>query len=134
MLAQEVRSILFTADEIQKAVTQLMMQRIRGLSPSWIDRVEVTLQDGAVRAIVHFSKELSTSRPLDAHELMTAVLLYCRQARIPLSNRAQKRLDVMHGCLSLTSALNLKRIDPWINGGTIVHAVAETGQERSPAG
>lgn len=131
-MAQEVRSILFTADEIHKAVTQLLMQRIRGLNPNWIDRVEVQIKDGAVRAMVHFSKELSTSRPLDAHELMTAVLLYCRQARIPLSNKAQKRLDVISGCLSLSSALNLKRIDPWIEGGTIIHAVAETGLAASP--
>lgn len=128
-MAQEVRSILFTADEMNKAVTQLLMQRIRGLNPNWIDRVEVTLKDGVVRAMVHFSKELSTSRPLDSHELMTALLLYCRQARIPLSNRAQKRLDVIGGCLSLSSALNLKRIDPWIDGGTVIHSVAETGLE-----
>ncbi len=133
-MAQEVRSILFTADETHKAVVQLLMQRIRGLNPNWIDRIEVQLKDGAVRAVVHFSKELSTSRPLDAHELMTALLLYCRHARIPLSNRAQKRIDVIGGCLSLSSALNLRRIDPWIDGGTIVHSVAETGLERSPAG
>ena len=126
-MAQEVRSILFTAEEIRKAITQLLMQRIRGLNPNCIDRVQVEVRDGQARAIVYFSKELGTSRPLDAHELMTAMLLYCRQARIPLSNRAQKRLDVIGGCLSLSTALNLNRIDPWIEGGTIIHAVAEPG-------
>ena len=124
-MAQEVRSILFTAEEIQKAVTQLMMQRIRGMNPNWIDCVEVQVTEGAVRATVRFSRELSATRTLDSHELMTAILLYCRQARIPLSNRAQKRLDVISGCLSLTSALNLRKIDPWIEGGTIIHSVAE---------
>ena len=133
-MAQEVRSILFTADEIQKAITQLLMQRIRGMHPSWVDRVEVTVGDGAVRAVVHFCKEMSTSRSLDAHDLMTAMLLYCRQARIPLSNRAQKRLDVIGGCLSLSSALNLTKIDPWIEGGTIIHSVAESGLLATPAG
>jgi hypothetical protein len=126
-LAQEVRSILFTAEEIHVAVTQLLMQRIRGLSPHWIERVQVTVRDGMVRATVQFSKELSTTRVVDSHELMSAVLLYCRRARIPLSNRAHKRLAVINGCLSLTSGLNLIRIDPWIENDAVIHAVAEPG-------
>lgn len=126
-MAQEVRSILFSAAETHVAVTQFLIQRIRGFSPDLIERVEVSLRDGTVRATVRFCAGLSTTRALDPNELMTALLLYCRKARIPLSTRSQKRLGVTNGCLSLTTAINLMRIDPWIEGDVVIHAVAEPG-------
>ena len=121
-MAQEVRSILFTEEEIHTAVTELLMLRIRGLVPHQVARVAVHVRDGVVRATVHFSKELGAKRVIDPNELMSAVLTYCRKARIPLSNRAQKRLGVLNGCLSLTTSLNLIAIAPWIEGDTVFHA------------
>ncbi len=124
-MAQEVRSILFTEDEIHQAVTQLLMQRVRGLAPHQVARVEVYVREGVVHTTVRFSKELNAKRVLDPNELMSAVLMHCRKSRIPLSNRAQKRLNVINGCLSLTTSLNLKKMAPWIEGDTVVHAVAD---------
>lgn len=124
-MAQEVRSILFTEEEIHTAVTQLLMQRVRGLAPHQIARVQVNVRDGVVRTTVQFSKELNAKRVLDPNELMSAVLMYCRKSRIPLSNRAQKRLGVIDGCLSLTTSLNLSAMAPWVEGHTVFHALPD---------
>jgi len=124
-LAQEVRSILFTEEEIHAAVTQMLMQRIRGLTPHQVARVEVYRRDGIVSATVLFSKELNAKRMLDPNELMSAVLMHCRKSRIPLSNRAEKRLGVIDGRLSLTMSLNLRRMAPRIKGDTVTHAVSD---------
>lgn len=123
-MAQEVRSILFSADEIQTAVVDLLMQRVRGLSPHQIDRVQVEGSDREVRATVRFCRAINATRVLDSGDLMSAVLTYCRKTRIPLAHRAQKRLGVIGGCLSLTTALNLDAIDPWVIGDAVVHAAA----------
>lgn len=124
-MPQELRSILFTADEVRVAVTRLLLYRIRGLRPSQVDHVEIRLSGGAVHGAVRFSKELNAQRALEPNELMSAVLMYCRQAGIPLSNRSEKRLGVIDGCLSLTTSLNAARIDPWIVGDRVIHSVAD---------
>ncbi len=124
-MAQEVRSILFTDEEVHAAVTHLLMQRIRGLSPDHVSRVEIELRDGIVQSTVRLTKEPGTTCVLDSNELMSAVLMHCRRSRIPLASRAVKRLGVIDGCLSLTTAINLTRIAPWVGGNTVVHAVAE---------
>lgn len=124
-VAQEVRSILFSAEEVHIAVTRLLMQRVRGLAPHQVACVEVHLREDAVHATVQFSKELNAKKALDPNELMSAMLLHCSRVRIPLSSRAQKRLGVIDGCLSLTTSLNLTKIMPWIGRETVVHAVID---------
>ena len=121
-LAQEVRSILFTSEEIHAAVTQMLVDRVRNLQPFQVEHVTVQINGGVVSASVRFCRELNATRVLDPHELMCAILAHCRRARIPLSSRSQKRLGVVAGCLSLTMSLNFSRIDPWIDGDTVIHA------------
>ena len=124
-MAQEVRSILFTAEEIHSAVTHLLLQRIQGLQPHQIERVDIELRQGVLLATVRFCRAMNVKRVLDTNELMSAVLMHCRRARIPLPSRSHKRLGVVAGCLSLTTVLNLDAIAPWVHDETVVHAAVD---------
>lgn len=124
VMAQEVRSILFTAEETRAAVMALLLQRFGALRPQQVERVELLLRDGSVHASIRLRTGFEARHELDAGELMGAILLYCRRARIPLPSRSQKRLGVVAGSLSLTTTLNFRRADPWVHGSTVVHCAA----------
>lgn len=65
-----------------------------------------------------------TQHTMDAAELMSAVLLFCRKTRIPLSTRSHKRLSLVLDCLALTTSINLRPATPRIDGGAVVYVHA----------
>ena len=108
-MVQEVRSILFTAEECRAAITQLMAMRSGAAQPGMV--TSIRLEGPKVSAVVTVGSHAgATQHTMDAAELMSAVLLFCRKARIPLSTRSDKRLSLISGCLALTTSINLRSI------------------------
>ena len=106
-MVQEVRSILFTAEECRTAITQLLAMRAGAARPGTVTGVK--LQGPKVSAVVTFGSNAgATQHLMDAADLMSAVLLFCRKARIPLSTRSDKRLSLISDCLALTTSINLR--------------------------
>ncbi len=106
-MVQEVRSILFTAEECRTAITQLMAMRAGTVRPGLVTGIK--LQGPKVSAVITVgSCAEATQQTMDAAELMSAVLLFCRKARIPLSTRSEKRLSLISDCLALTTSINLR--------------------------
>lgn len=122
-MVQEVRSILFTAEECRAAIMHLLMMRLAVHQTNQVTRVE--LQGPKVSALVTVSTGKSSAQhTMDSAELMSAVLLFCRKAGIPLSTWSHKRLSILADCLALTTSINLQSTAPTIDNGTIVHALA----------
>lgn len=122
-MAKEVRSILFTAEETRIAVGEFLRRRGHAVNPRPVECVDIKLADGAVEAYAYMRRDRSDPPALlDPNELMAAVLMHCRGARIPLSNRASKRLDVSSGCLVLTMSMNADPAQPRIAGNAVVHS------------
>lgn len=122
-MVQEVRSILFGAEECQAAVTALLVMRVRGLRPDQVVGLTLGSRPGSATVTLRSSAGVEMAQVLDAEDMMSAVLLFCRRANIPLSSRSQKRLTLIAGCLALTTSINLRADAPTVDGGTIVHTM-----------
>ena len=122
-MVQEVRSILFSAEECHAAATTLLVMRVRGLRPEHVLRLEFGGSAMTALVTVRAGAGAETTHLLSTEDLMSAVLLFCRKARIPLSTRSHKRLTLIAGCLALTTSINLRAAAPMVDGGTIVHAL-----------
>ena len=122
-LVQEVRSILFTAEECLAAVADALVVRVRGLRTEEVVRVSLGRPAGTARATLRRGG-VETVHMLEASEMMSAILLFCRRARIPLSSRSQKRLNLVGERLALTTSINLPSMPPRIVDGAIVHTPA----------
>lgn len=121
-MVQEVRSILFTAEEGHAAVTVLLALRDRGLRPEQVVHVEFGDKPVSASATLRAKDGAETIRTLTTDDLMSAALLYCRRAHIPLSTRSHKRLNLVSGCLALTTSINLRAAAPVVTDGAIIHA------------
>lgn len=122
-MVQEVRSILFTAEECRTAITELLVMKAEFGRASSVTRVE--LQGPKISALVTVQVDKRVSQhTMDAAELMSAVLLFCRKARIPLSTRSHKRLSLILDCLALTTSINLRPATPKIDDGAVNHVQA----------
>lgn len=122
-MVQEVRSILFTAEECLEAVADALVVRVRGLRTEQVVRVSLGTPAGTARATLRLGG-VETVHVLEPSEMMSAILLFCRRARIPLSSRSQKRLNLVGGKLALTTSINLPSMPPRIIDGTILHTPA----------
>jgi hypothetical protein len=122
-LVQEVRSILFSPEECHTAITTLLVMRIRNLRPERVMSFEIGPNAESATASLRAPNGTVTTQDLTAEDLMSAVLLFCRKANIPLSTRSHKRLTLIGGGLALTSSINLRAAAPTVEGGTIVHTL-----------
>ena len=103
---KRVRSILFTADETRSAVAAFLLRRRHARDPYAVECVDIKIADGAVQGCAYMRRDRGDEPAvLDPDELLAAVLMHCRSARIPLSSRSSKRLDVSNGCLVLTMSI-----------------------------
>lgn len=121
-MVQEVRSILFTAEECRAAIAQLMTAKVGARLTGEVTRVELT--GPKINAVVTVRSGARVEQHMmDAADLMSAVLLFCRKARIPLSTRSHKRLSLIADCLALTTSINLRPASAG-GAGAIEHAAA----------
>ena len=119
-MVQEVRSILFEAEECLAAVAAALVTRVSGLRTEHVVRVSFGSPAGTARATIRMAGQ-ETIHVLEEGELMSAILLFCRRANIPLSSRSQKRLNLIGDQLALTTSMNLPKMPPKLVAGTIAH-------------
>jgi hypothetical protein len=58
---------------------------------------------------------------VEPHEVLSALILFCKRAGIPLALRAHKTLDVVGGRVSLLSTANFAYSRPEERDGAIVY-------------
>ena len=122
-MAKEVRSILFTAEETRSAVAEFLRRRGGAAISGAVECVDIKVADGEVEAHAYARRDRGDAPAmLDANELLAAVTMHCRGARIPLSSRSSKRLDVSSGCLVLTMSMNAESAPLRAAGNAALHS------------
>jgi hypothetical protein len=104
----EVRHVLFDRAEVQAAL--LAYHRRRALPKRSLSVADFTVEDSPVlRAFLSFLDDEGTLDVVEfaGTEIAAALILYCRQTRVPLPARASKELKVYSsGDLCMSLALN----------------------------
>ena len=108
-MATEIRTIIFTQDEVVRAVTEFRRLKNRPLPSGSIFKYSLhgnpTLH--LALAIVLEREERLESVEFSADELGAALVMYCITNKIPLPARtATKRLRVIGDSLSLVISIN----------------------------
>ena len=105
-MAREARYVLFTLEEVQAAVTDLVSRRGLPRDMLGLERVELLSADGKVAARGHYNRQFARE-PLvvDHNELFASIVVHCRRQRIPLSNRSAKWLEIKDGGLALVMTM-----------------------------
>ena len=103
----EVRCIIFSAEEVNAAAVTLLCRRDRNLDPNQIRMIEVLPTPG-IEPVGRVWLHTDDRRPhlvIETADLMTALLLACRQRRIPLPVRAAKRLECTGSGVALVATI-----------------------------
>jgi hypothetical protein len=95
----EVRYIVFTEDEERNAIVAFIIKQRLAATPNDVAEVELVSDNEDPSAMVQF-RPPSATKPtrLNSQYLIAALLLYCLDRRIPITKRAQKKLELsIHG-------------------------------------
>lgn len=117
-MPKEIRAILFTADEVRGVVEHFLQKGSAGPKQA-VERVEIEIVKGALHGRVLTRGSNAQPALLGPQDMMTAVLMYCRLLKIPLSSRALKQLEHASNGLMLTMSLNQEPSAPRVNGSAI---------------
>ncbi len=108
-MPQEVRYLMFSRQELCDAVMNLMASR--GDRRTIVGpKVDLCGEDGMPSVTLFYSDLQSTERRsmlFHEHDLLSAAILYCREHRVQLPLKGQKRLEIMHERLALIVSMNL---------------------------
>ena len=106
-MASELRQIVFEAAEVASALA-IYHRKMKKPLPSGVVNSVTLLEKGTVTARLEMSDVDGNKGEyaLSSNELMAALILFCRENRIPLPSKAAKRLTVFDGKLSAILTLN----------------------------
>ena len=99
---QDIRYLVFSAPEVQEALVVLLRNR----DPSLVlGNAQCSLTGGRddIQASLSFTARGAERRTLTlgAADLLPAAILFCKMHHVMLPMRAQKRVEMMNGALTL---------------------------------
>ncbi len=100
---QEIRHVIFNDREICEMVFNWLASR-GDRRPITAARVEIGEEQNAVFIRMSYSEPASNERNLlvvSGREALAAVILYCRTHHVPLPMKAEKRIEIVRGFLTL---------------------------------
>ncbi len=106
-LPREIRYIIFTDEEVERAVIALLTKVHRQFDPRHVRATTIShASDGTLVCIVSLHADSPYQRlEVSAPDLMSAMLLYCRERNIPLPVRADKHLEITGSGFSLVATI-----------------------------
>lgn len=96
-MPREDRRIIFTFDEVFKALYALCMQReIACPQPGVISAIEIDneTENKLIVTISNFQDASERKTPYSRDFMAAALMLYCRTLRIPISRQARKSVEL----------------------------------------
>ncbi len=106
-LPREIRYIIFTDEEVDRAVADLLTRVDRQFDPRHVRATAIShAPDGTLVCIVSLHSDSPYQRlEVSAADLMSAILLYCRERNIPLPVRADKHLEITSRGFTLVATI-----------------------------
>lgn len=122
---KEVRSILFEPEELRAAVRTYLTREGRAASAAEVARVELIGSGTGVAAAVHFFPSFRTAPlKLGQAQLVSCLLLFCKETNVPLARRAIKTLERQGDLLGLMMTKDFESPDPVVDGNTVSYTDA----------
>ncbi|MQP66774.1 hypothetical protein GE253_15670 [Niveispirillum sp. SYP-B3756] len=97
----EIRHILFSQEEVIRAVVEYHRRSGNPLPAGSVIRIEV--MPDPVRCALHFARDDNSRQVawVDNQPLAAALIMFCINQRIPLPTKSTKLLDVMNDKVTL---------------------------------
>lgn len=120
-MPKEIHYFLFAREEVFDALVRFQATRSEKLPPDSVATVKLRAdKHGLSGMIVGRSKaKPSFSVDFDNADILGALVLFCRNRRIPLATRASKRLELVGDQVALLTTLNLAAAGPSTETGSI---------------
>ena len=108
-MAAELRHIIFSKQEVIEAVQEYMRRSGERMPPGVVTRI--TVKSGEEIGILFQVTEDVSNRVhtfyVDGDKLTSALILHCKNIRIPLPYKAQKRLQMVGSNISMLVSKNI---------------------------
>ncbi len=108
-MPKEIHYFLFTREEVFNALVRFQATRAEKLPHDAVATVKLREEKGGVSAMLVGKSKTKPgfSFEYENADIVGALVLYCRNRRIPLATRASKRLELVGDQIALLTTLNL---------------------------
>jgi hypothetical protein len=108
-MTKEIRYLLFSNEELYQALTASLRARDKPLPKGFLKSIRVGTTDKPQIALRYVSDNGAESTiAFEDQDVLSALIVYCRQNHIPLAAKATKALEIRGGAVGLFCTLNFK--------------------------
>lgn len=120
-MPKEIHYFLFTREEVFDALVRFQATRAEKLPHDAVATIKLRSDKHGVSAMIVGQSKAKPgfSVDFDNADILGALVLFCRNRRIPLATRASKRLELVGDQIALLTTLNLAAKAPSTDTGSI---------------
>jgi|SRR4051812_19624004 hypothetical protein len=123
-MPREINYLAFSTEELSAAIAVFRRSQGNPLPGDTVERLTIRTVEKSfqVAALVKDSRSgKMTVIMVESHEVLSALILFCKHAGIPLSLKAHKGLDVIGDQVAMLTTLNFSYSRPEEKNGAIVY-------------
>lgn len=120
-MPKEIHYFLFTREEVFDALVRFQATRAEKLPHDSVATIKLREDKAGVSAMIVGKSKAKPSFSFDFEnaDILGALVLFCRNRRIPLATRASKRLELVGDQVALLTTMNLTTKAPSTGTGSI---------------
>lgn len=120
-MPKEIHYFLFTREEVFDALVRFQATRAEKLPHDAVATIKLREDKAGVSAMIVGKSKAKPSFSFDFEnaDILGALVLFCRNRRIPLATRASKRLELVGDQVALLTTMNLTAKAPSTGTGSI---------------
>ena len=117
-MPKEIHYFLFTREEVFDALVRFQATRAEKLPHDAVATVKLREDKAGISAMLVGKSKIKPSFSFEYEnaDILGALVLYCRNRRIPLATRASKRLELVGEQIALLTTMNLTAKAPSADG------------------
>ena len=123
-MPKQVRCLVFSNEELSAAITGLRRSQGNPLPGDTVERLTTRKTETSFQVTVWVKTNRSGKVILvivDPHEVLSALILFCKSVGIPLALKAHKALDVIGDQVAMLATVNFSYSRPEEKNGVIVY-------------
>jgi|JI10StandDraft_1071094.scaffolds.fasta_scaffold297663_2 hypothetical protein len=120
-MPKEIHYFLFAREEVFDALVRFQATRAEKLPHDAVATIKLRADKSGLFAMIVGKSKAKPSFSVDFEnaDILGALVLFCRNRRIPLATRASKRLELVGDQVALLTTMNLTAKAPSAGAGTI---------------
>ena len=123
-MPKEINYLVFSNEELSAAITGLRRSQGNPLPGDTVERLTTRKTETSFQVTVWVKTNRSGKVILvivDPHEVLSALILFCKSVGIPLALKAHKALDVIGDQVAMLATVNFSYSRPEEKNGVIVY-------------